>query len=131
MIRYVTLNENKTIDKISNNQFDGSARIFVDSDKEATLIYSPYLCWVDDGGAVHIPSDSPMPAFQKQITDLQNRLIENQKNNVELTQQLTQSSSDNEDLKKKIQDLQMANVELTQQITALQNSQNKGVDNHE
>ncbi|MCL0330542.1 hypothetical protein [Apilactobacillus xinyiensis] len=119
MIRYVTLTANKTIDKISNNEFDGATKIFVDSDKEATLIYSPYLCWVDDNGVVHIPNDSPVPAFQKQIADLQTKLTDSQNESQRLIKQLNQSNSDNDNLKKQVDSLSQGQMQLLSQIAQL------------
>lgn len=116
MFRYVTLNENNTIDKESANQFDGSIKVWVADDKLSTYLYTPYLCWVEkvnDSYVIHIPDDAPRPPYELKIEGFKNDIATLKQTGEDLKTQL-------DDAKKQLQDSLAHNQALVAQMKAMQ-----------
>lgn len=130
MIRYVTFNDNKTIDKESASQFDGSVPVFVADNVLSTYLNSPWLCWGEENSdgtyLLHVPEDAPRPSYEQKIADFTNELATLKQNDTDLSTQLDQAKTDLENANKKnqaliaqIREIQAQNSIVTAQLASL------------
>lgn len=129
MFRYVTLNDNNTIDKESANDFDGAVKVWVADEKLSTYLYTPYLCWVEkvnDSYVIHIPDDAPRPPYEQKIEGFKNDIAtlkkagEDLKAELETAQkQLEDSVAHNKALVAQMRAMQNQNIIFAQQLSAI------------
>lgn len=98
MIRYVTFKDNKTIDKESAEQFDGSVPVYVADNVLSTYLNTPWLCWGEENSdgtyLLHVPEDAPRPTYEQKIADFTNELATLKQNDADLSSQLDKAQQD-------------------------------------
>lgn len=123
MFRYVTLTSNNTIDKESENQFDGSVKVWVSNDVLSTFLNSPWLCWVEknnDGTyLLHVPNDAPRPSYEQKIAEFTSQLATLQQNDTTLKASLDEETKKNQALVTQIREMQAQNSLLSAQVAQL------------
>lgn len=129
MFRYVTLNENNTIDKESANDFDGAVKVWVADEKLSTYLYTPYLCWVEkvnDSYVIHIPDDAPRPPYEQKIEGFKNDIAtlkqagEDLKAQLETAQkQLDDSVAHNKAVVAQMKAMQSQNIIFAQELSRI------------
>lgn len=123
MFRYVTLTDKNTIDKVSDNPFEGAVQVWISDTDLSTFLNTPYLCWVEknaDGSyLLHIPDDAPRPAYEQKIADFQSQLTTLSQTSTTIKAQLDAEIKKNQALIAQIRTMQAQNQAMSIQLASI------------